>query len=377
VPCLRMGERRATTTYGLYAQPQTSAGETVRWTPFRDGWEAPEWRSFLGLREVFTLKNSVYHTAFPRSCVAVLICFAAKWLQQNGHVSLEIVFQHHFVYQVFTYGLGFAMVFRCNLAYYRWWEGRRWCEQMSSKWFDSLQQAISFDAFSEVSEIQHWEFRVQITGLYSLLHSQAMTELTHRDDIPWLTHHLENGKWLEAFYRRDLKDGVSQVILWIYLMLGERFQGHFVRAPIISRMYQELSSGLLGFHNAVMVQTTPFPFPFAQVISLTIFVLMVTFPLVAARYIEDLVLAMLFTWGSTFGYFLLSEVACEMEQPFGRDGSDLPLVGYQVDFDRSVSMLVGSVSYIPPAANHAFGLRIQKAIDSCNEDKLKQDSTCS
>mmetsp|Transcript_3075 Transcript_3075/g.6123 ORF Transcript_3075/g.6123 Transcript_3075/m.6123 type:complete len:181 (-) Transcript_3075:34-576(-) len=113
-------------------------------------------------------------------------------------------------------------------------------------------------------------------------------------------------------------------------------------------MYQELSNGLLGFHNAIMIKTTPFPFPFAQLIALTIFVLMCSFPVVACKYIDDFASILFFTWIATFGYFMLAEVACEMEQPFGDDESDLPLVAYQLDFDRELSSLVHQVSFVPP-----------------------------
>ena len=44
------------------------------------------------------------------------------------------------MHEVFTYVLGFVLVFRINLAYGRWWEGRGHIEQMSSQWFDVAQQ---------------------------------------------------------------------------------------------------------------------------------------------------------------------------------------------------------------------------------------------
>ena len=90
-----------------------------------------------------------------------------------------------------------------------------------------------------------------------------------------------------SFRFRYLKDSVSQTSLWIYLLITERFTAHRVEAPIISRMYQELSNGMLGFHNAVKIKTTPFPFPFAQIISISMFVLTVTLPIVINQYVEQ------------------------------------------------------------------------------------------
>ena len=40
-----------------------------------------------------------------------------------------------------------------------------------------------------------------------------------------------------------------------------------VPPPIQSRMYQEMSNGMLGFNNAMKIHDTPFPFPWLQIVS--------------------------------------------------------------------------------------------------------------
>ena len=51
-------------------------------------------------------------------------------------------------------------------------------------------------------------------------------------------------------------------------MVSQRQQLGGVAAPppIVSRIFQELSNGLLGFENAYKVARTPFPFPYAQIV---------------------------------------------------------------------------------------------------------------
>ena len=195
------------------------------------------------------------------------------------------------------------------------------------------------------------------------MHKAAIEELTHGGEfgnIPWLHDHLvdqdllDSGAYSADFHSKYLKDSVSQTSLWIYLLITERFVAHRVEAPIISRLYQELSHGMLGFHNAVKIKTTPFPFPFAQIISISMFVLTVTLPIVISQFVDDLIWCIVFTLLTCFGYFMLSEVACELEQPFGDDENDLPLVGYQVEFDKELLCLCEIMSYECPEVNRSL-----------------------
>eukprot|EP00971_Amphidinium_carterae_P078711 1557163-Amphidinium_carterae.1 len=40
-----------------------------------------------------------------------------------------------------------------------------------------------------------------------------------------------------------------------------------IEAPILTRVYHELSNGMLAFFRAMQIEAVPFPFPFAQVIN--------------------------------------------------------------------------------------------------------------
>ena len=37
-----------------------------------------------------------------------------------------------------------------------------------------------------------------------------------------------------------------------------------IPAPILSRSFQELSNGMVAFHDAIKLSCIPFPFPYAQ-----------------------------------------------------------------------------------------------------------------
>ncbi len=61
------------------------------------------------------------------------------------HALLESFFDHPYPFQVFAYIVSFALVFRTNIAYQRYWEMRSSVVNMSSKWGDAVALALAFE----------------------------------------------------------------------------------------------------------------------------------------------------------------------------------------------------------------------------------------
>eukprot|EP00397_Hematodinium_sp_SG-2012_P012120 GEMP01012281.1.p1 GENE.GEMP01012281.1~~GEMP01012281.1.p1 ORF type:complete len:709 (+),score=139.28 GEMP01012281.1:227-2353(+) len=101
--------------------------------------------------------------------------------------------------------------------------------------------------------------------------------------------------------------------------------------PIFSRVYQELGSGNLGFHQALKLADVPFPFIFTQLLAWMLFLACLLVPIFAALlsfqsnqqvdYIT-MVLSVLVC----IPLVGLNEMAKELENPFGMDANDVPLM---------------------------------------------------
>lgn len=338
-----------------------------RWTPTRDGWDNVEYKGLLGLRHIFTLNGSIYLNVVPRILVSIIVVLLLKLLplatdDSSDRPYFSEVLEHQFTYQIFTYVLGFVLVFRINLAYMRWWDARTAIEGMSSRWFDAALLACTFDEYSTVAEAERMAFRVQISGLVSMMHSEALKELGGRT-IPFLHQYLTRSDYEDRFEGSTLKNGVTQAHLWITMLLTGRFNRHIVQSPICSRMYEALSEGLLCYHQAVCIRTTPFPFSFVQIIQIGMMVFALTMPLVMVKWVNGLGWCMFFTAFTCFGYSALAEAANELEQPFGEDENDHPILAYQVDFDRELRALaMGGVSYAPPRPCEEFLERLTSSL---------------
>merc|ERR550537_1472006 len=99
-----------------------------------------------------------------------------------------------------------------------------------------------------------------------------------------------------------------------------------IPGPILSRFYQEMSNGMLGFNQAFKVTFVPFPFPFAQILAMLLCLFCVICPIMVVQMTRGRILPSILSFSAILGYWGLNQIAVELEQPFGDDPNDLPLL---------------------------------------------------
>lgn len=94
---------------------------------------------------------------------------------------LESLFENPYPYQVFTYMVGVALVFRTNVAYNRYWEGITAFKTFTAKWADSATFVLSFDRHSkstdDAAERTRELYAALVVHRFSLLHALACAHL--------------------------------------------------------------------------------------------------------------------------------------------------------------------------------------------------------
>lgn len=122
----------------------------------------------------------MYPKCLPWALISALLTGLLKLHKQITNSSyFENVFEHPYVYQIYTFVLGFILVFRCNLSFQRFWEGRSSIQLMSSKWADAALQAIVFDDVSaSKSRLDVHLWRTQYISLMSIMHGTALAQLS-------------------------------------------------------------------------------------------------------------------------------------------------------------------------------------------------------
>ena len=126
---------------------------------------------------------------------------------------------------------------------------------------------------------------------------------------------------------------------------AEETEGLRVPPPVLSRVYQTLSDGMLGFNQADKLAKTPFPMPYAQMLTVLLLVFNVTLPVMIAGNVNALWLALVMNVVSVMAYQGLNETARELEDPFKPTHlNDLGLPLLQAEFNsklRAASPPVG------------------------------------
>ena len=109
--------------------------------------------------------------------------------------------------------------------------------------------------------------------------------------------------------------------------------------PVLSRLYQQISDGMLGFNQAKKLAYLPFPFVYAQSTELLMLLLMILIPLLMQGFVIGTGLGLFLTFVSTISFFSLYEATRELEDPFIYEPNDLPLLSWQSGFNENMISL--------------------------------------
>jgi len=353
---------------------------------------------WYGYHKLIQMRGSVLPRTFPRCLVAALAVIVID------HFDLIYFPRSPYAHQVFTFGLSFLVIMRTNLAYSRYWEGITEASTMHTKWMDAVTQIIAFDELSKEPAANTGElFRHRMLHLVSLLGATSILELQgdedclddedmdgiFEDDLDCLVEfdmsHIErlrfnpiNHKNLAQIVPEDKEHLIDEdydrkktalpiigqleestrfglhtsehkvhyIMTRVVRLISQRISegGMAAPPPVVSRVYQELSNGLLGFTQAKKVADIPFPFPYAQIVQYLQLAFVISCPFVVMSFVSEVAPAMIFTFLAVFCYVSLNEVATELEDPFGTDPNDLPLHRLHLRFVHQLYQLGTSES---------------------------------
>lgn len=133
-------------------------------------------------------------------------------------------------------------------------------------------------------------------------------------------------KWLQEFITREYMAGSTGG----------------VAPPIISRLYQFVSDGTIGYNQSRKVSQIPFPFAHTQLTTIFIGVCVFVFPLLYYSYVNNLAFACILNFVTVMCFVGVHEVARELEQPYRNVPNDLPLTTFQAQFNEAlIAMYAG------------------------------------
>lgn len=318
-----------------------------------------------------------------------------KWLDDDRFGRR---FEHPFAIEAMALLLGYVLVLRTNIAVNRYMEAIQNLTEMTSKWVHCYEFMLAFDRASEQQNgrhEEHQEFRLRMLHYFSLLSALALSTVSEGDPCstdprkffvaqdPEKGHphsaqantgridraldrtSIKKGKRVEVYTLNEFcvlgeltkeesielkatSDKMSLVSMWINesVWRSQRSKLCCVPPPIVSRVFQEMSNGMLAYNQSMKLVMVQFPFPFAQMIALLMTVFCCFGPFTVAHLSEgswsmmepngswsvSLIVCFVLAWG----YFGVNEIAKEIEEPFGDDPNDLPLAEMQMHFVETI-----------------------------------------
>ncbi|EER01022.1 hypothetical protein Pmar_PMAR025120 [Perkinsus marinus ATCC 50983] len=323
----------------------------------------PESRYFseqLGIVDLSRLSKSELRTRFNSAEVAVRV--HRRIAELSGGIIFDVLpfvpptIKHPFAVQIFAIILGYVIVFRTDMALNRYWEGVTNVHLMISKWGDAFMQINSFinvtvrtcseeeklTADLTITVLKSHSLFIAYAGKWMAREEYVFTQRGELEDIRGLRTAFKHrsihpsragvavGRLNEAVKVNQLEcfpDKTCIISLWIQEALTRL---------VVRGLIKEISTGMLGYNQALKVSQVPFPFPFAQMVSLLLLIFLFMCPIMVVKMTEGTVLSPILSFFCLLGYWGLNEIAVELENPFGDDDNDLPLETIHTEFVDSL-----------------------------------------
>ena len=132
---------------------------------------------------------------------------------------------------------------------------------------------------------------------------------------------------------------VALIFMWVQEFVSrEHLNGSTgnMAPPIISRLFQFLSDGMVGYNQARKIAYIPFPFPHSQITSLFVLVVVGVMPVLMLSFLTNEVFGFVLNLLAVMVFTGLHEVARELESPFFNVPNDLPLNNWQAQFNEAL-----------------------------------------
>jgi len=262
--------------------------------------------------------------------------FSRGWLERSE--STEWVQ----VWSSYAFVLGFLLVFRTSNAYTRYWEGASILQQVRGEWYNAVSSVIAFSSRDDSKTREVREFQQCLVRLMSMLYCAALQQMSTNAPEEFEILNVAGIDKRSLEYLKTTTEKSEVILQWVQRLVVTGINTGVVPvpAPIVTRVFQELSRGIVTVQNARKIAEFLFPFPYAQMCCCMLIIYWFVTPVLCATLLEGWYWAGLLSGLSTLMLWSLYYIALEIEMPFGSDENDLPITLMQREMNESLWMLL-------------------------------------
>lgn len=298
------------------------------------------------VRGSVAIRASIF--AIPAAAIAFLLVQLDEWKPELREDLGILDLDKSQLWSATTAVLGLLLGFRTNRAMARFWEGTGLLHQMRGEWFDSISCCVTFSVGAVAARKDDViNFRHTAVRLMSLCHGSALEEIAGEsgEEVETIDPFGLDDKTLSHLNACKEKHNFNRVEVLLHLtqsIITKALEDGILKIPppILSRVYQTLSRGFVNLLNAKKIADTRFPFPYAQLITMLLFLHLLLTPLFISSIVTNRFWASLMTFVPIFAMFSVNFIGVELENPFGSDDNDLPLDHFQGEMNKCLMMLL-------------------------------------
>lgn len=242
----------------------------------------------------------------------------------------------------FNYVMGFLLVFRTQLAYTRFWEAATIVQRVRGTWFNAVSSCFAFCSHHSKDQDAVLKFKHTLVRLVSLLHCASLQQIAVMSDEAFEIIDLADFDKQSLVYLAEAPEKTLVILQWIQQLIVQNHRSGVldVAPPIVTRVFQDLSNGIVDLVDCQKISEVMFPFPYAQLLTAMIAAYTLIFPLTVAVVTTSLPFFLMLNFISVFAFWSLNYIATEIEMPFGEDANDLPISAMQTRLNQALVALL-------------------------------------
>jgi len=248
----------------------------------------------------------------------------------------------------FTMVLSLILVFRTNQAYTRFWAGATHQCDFTAELQETMSAVAAFTTVSSKPPEECQVFLHRLARLASLLHATVLQVATAipGKEFPVMDINALRGHSLTHLKICKGEERLFIICQWIQVLIIQGMSSGVLNVPppVLSRVFQSLEKSKCSFHQFLQIVKIPFPYPYAQATWILLGVYCIYTPCVMIWWTDSPILAFLSTFLCIIGMFCIEITAGQLEDPFGDDANDLPVLEFQFDMNKFLLTLLDTCS---------------------------------
>lgn len=165
-------------------------------------------------------------------------------------------------------------------------------------------------------------------------------DLKNRWDVAYLMPSEPTKSQLK--FLEDSEDRPAVVVSWINLGLARACADLGIPPPIQSRMYQELSNGMVGFNNVMKIADVPFPLPYAQLMAMLLWSWTLLIPIYVMMFVKSRVAGPIVALLMFASIWCANLLAMELENPVSGEANDISALDFHDRFVDAICTVAKS-----------------------------------